>query len=176
MSVDEETQQVTTTTSSSSSVSEFMWTQFIPWVSAPLVLGFLPPALIFALEPGAPQRVGLGQVPIPAWVFIGVWAAIYPGMGLAGWSVWRRRRESGHDAWVPLAVLFGGLLITLSFWLTNSLRMTATIDAINLVMAGTTLWVVSRYSRHAGLFLLPWAVWMPITLTCKLAALVGLLR
>jgi hypothetical protein len=72
---------------------------------------------------------------------------------------------------VPLAVLGCAFLCGLSFWLTNGLLMTSTIDAINLLLAWTTIWVFSRYSTPAALALLPWGVWMPVTLALKLFAL-----
>ena len=108
-------------------------------------------------------------MPIPVWVFIGVWCVAYPGMGCAAWLVWRRRAET--DVSVPISVLAASFLITLSFWLTNSLRMTATLDAIGLVLAWTMVWVYSRYSSRAALCLLPWAIWMPVTLAFKIVAL-----
>ena len=47
------------------------------------------------------------------------------------------------------------------------------LDAIGVLLAATTVWVVSRYSGRASRWLIPWLVWMPITLLIKIAALSG---
>ena len=156
------------TTPSERPTSSPQWTAVL-FALTPLIVGFIPPGLVFGLNPNAASSLGLNAVSIPAWVFIGVWVLAYPGMGLAAWLVWRRRAEV--DACVPIAALVAAFVVTLSFWLTDSLRMTATLDAINLVLAWTTVLVFSRYSRPAALSLLPWAIWMPITLAFKLLAL-----
>lgn len=126
----------------------------------------LPAGLTFALDPGASTRIGLDVVPIPAWVFTAVWLVAYPGMGVATWLVWQRR--TGADVTVPLAIFGAALLQTLSFWLTNSIRMTAVIDATGVVLACTVAYVYGRNARSAVWWLLPWMVWMPITLGVKL--------
>jgi len=135
----------------------------------PLIVGFVPPGIVFGLMPESVSRLGLTKVPIPAWVFIGVWLVAYPGMGLAAFTVWRRR--AGIAVSVPLSILVCAFCCSLSFWLTNGLLMTATLDALNLLLAWTTLWVFSRYSTRAAVALLPWALWMPVTLAFKLYAL-----
>jgi hypothetical protein len=65
------------------------------------------------------------------------------------------------------------LLQTMSFWLTNSLRMTAVMDATGMVLAYAVAWVYSRYAKNAVWWLLPWLLWMPTTLAIKLWALLG---
>ena len=134
---------------------------------APLVVGFIPPGIVFGLMPDSSARLGLAEVHLPAWVFIAVWLVVYPGMGLAAFTVWRSNQPLAS---VPLAMLGCAFFVTLSFWLTNGLLMTATIDAINLLLAWTSLWVFSRYSKRAALALLPWALWMPVTLALKVHA------
>jgi tryptophan-rich sensory protein len=74
---------------------------------------------------------------------------------------------------VPITVFVVALLQTLSFWLTNSLRMTAVIDATGLLLAYTVACVYSRYRKAAVWWLLPWLVWMPITLIIKLWVVFG---
>jgi tryptophan-rich sensory protein len=129
----------------------------------------LPVGLTFALDPGAVGRIGLDAIPIPAWLFTVVWMIIYPGIGVAAWQIWRIRARV--DVSVPLAILGAGMLQSLSFWLTNSLRMTALIDATGVLLACTVAYVATRYAKTAGWWLLPWLVWMPITLGVKLWAL-----
>jgi tryptophan-rich sensory protein len=143
------------------------WAQAL-FMLVPLIVGFIPPGIVFGLMPESTSRLGMTEVHLPAWVFITVWLVVYPGMGLAAFTVWRGERP---HASVPLAVLACAFLITLSFWLTNGLHMTATLDAINLLLAWTCIWVFSRYSTRAAFALLPWGLWMPVTLALKLRAL-----
>lgn len=74
---------------------------------------------------------------------------------------------------MPLTIFSAALLQTLSFWLSNSIRMTAAIDATGLILAYTVAWVYARYQKTAVWWLLPWLVWMPITFIVKLWALFG---
>jgi hypothetical protein len=101
-------------------------------------------------------------------MFIAVWCVIYPGMGIAVAELLPAR--SKRDC-VPIAVVITGFVATLTFWATNSLRMTATLDAINALFAATSTWVVAQHSRNAARYLVPWAAWMPITLSLKLYAI-----
>jgi tryptophan-rich sensory protein len=141
-----------------------------------LLLGFTPATLTFALNPHTADDIGLNAVPIPAWGFIAVWLVIYPGMGLAAWHLWHQRTHNNPDyARVPLAVLTAGFLQTTTFWFNDSLRGIAGMDATGVVLSATTVWVISRYSSAAARWLLPWAIWMPITLTIKLAVLTGII-
>ncbi len=55
--------------------SDFLYAPL--WVVGPLVLGFAPAALTFALDPAAQERLGLGVVAIPVWMFVGVWAIAF---------------------------------------------------------------------------------------------------
>ncbi|MFV9505480.1 MAG: hypothetical protein AB4911_13070 [Oscillochloridaceae bacterium umkhey_bin13] len=71
---------------------------------------------------------------------------------------------------VPLGIFGVALLQTLSFWLTNSIRMPAVIDATGVLLACTVAYVYSRYAWAATWWLLLWVVWMPITLGFKLWA------
>lgn len=131
-----------------------------------LGVGMAAGRLTFALDPHVTTRIGLDAVPVPAWVFTGVWLVAYPSMGIATWLVWRTR--GAQDVSVPLAVFSAAVLQTLSFWLTSSLQMTAVIDATGLLLSYTVAWVYSRYWKAAVWWLLPWLVWMPITLGLKL--------
>ena len=144
------------------------------FVGAALVAGFLPAAVTFALDPRAADDIGLTVVPVPAWAFVLIWVVVYSGTGLAAARLWQLRTTIGCDVGVPLAVLVAGFLQSTSFWLTDSLRATAVMDATGVVLALTTLWIVGRYSGAAARSLWPWAAWMPITLLIKLCVLVGL--
>jgi tryptophan-rich sensory protein len=138
-----------------------------------LLLGFLPATLTFALNHNAAHDIGLTQIPVPAWIFVAVWLVIYPCMGIAAWRLWGYR--IGDEVCVPMAVLITGFISTTAFWLTDSLRTTAVLDGMGVLLASTTVWVVSRYSRGAAYWLIPWVAWMPVTLSIKIAVLSGLL-
>lgn len=76
---------------------------------------------------------------------------------------------------VPLVLLAVGVLQTNFFWFTDSLRATAVTDATGMMLAVTTLWAFSCYSRTAARWLWPWAIWMPFTLALKIAVIAGAL-
>ncbi|MDP4511385.1 MarR family transcriptional regulator [Nonomuraea sp. G32] len=95
----------------------------------------------------AATDLGMTEVLVPTWVFIAVWLVIKAGMG------------PRH----------GNL-----FWLADGLRSIAVIDATGLLLAATTMVVFSRYSPSAARCLLPWLIWMPITLAIKIAAITGI--
>lgn len=144
------------------------WTVFA-FALGVLVLGLLPGGLMFALNPNAASNIGSDAVPLPPWIFVVVWFIIYPSMGVATWLIWQRRREVNVS--VPLVVFAAVFLQNLSFWLTNSLRMTAVMDATGMMWAFTLAWVYSRYSKPSVWWLLPLMIWMPITLAIKIWAL-----
>ena len=139
-----------------------------------LMIGMIPGQLTFALDPDAAARIGLESIDLPAWVFIGAWLINYPAMGVASFLVWLTRGE--RDVSIPLSIFAAALLQTLMFWFTDSLRMTAVIDATGILFACVVAWVYSRYSTAAVWCLMPWVVWMPVTLGIKLWALVNGLR
>jgi translocator protein len=141
------------------------WTVFA-FALGVLVIGFLPASLLFVLNPNTASTIGLDAVPLPAWAFIVVWLIIYPSMGIATWFIWKRRLEI--DVRLPLLIFAAVFLQNLSFWFTNSLRMTATMDATEMLWAFTLAWVYYRYSKPASRWLLPLMVWMPITFVIKL--------
>jgi tryptophan-rich sensory protein len=90
-------------------------------------------------------------------------------MGLAAWQL---RRSSTEEACVPLALLAVSYVHSNLFWLSEGLRSVAATDATGLLLAAVTTWVFARQSRAAARWLLPWLVWMPITLAIKIIALV----
>jgi tryptophan-rich sensory protein len=151
------------------------WPRGVLFAVAAWLLGVAPGAAVFTLNHRAADDIGLTAVPVPAWVFIAVWMVIYPCMGIAAWQLWTQRSERAADAFVPLAVLVAGFLQVHLFWFTDSLRSTAIADATGMLLAATTLWVFSRYSRTAARWLLPWAIWMPVTLAIKIAVITGTL-
>ena len=137
---------------------------------AALVLGFIPAGLTFGLRKNAAQEIGLSVLPVPAWVFIGIWAIIYPTMGIAAWRI-AASGESSTDTTVATIVLVAGFLQSIAFWFTDSLRSTAVMDATGVLLSITAAAVLALTTPSAAAWLLPWLVWMPTTLGIKLIAL-----
>jgi tryptophan-rich sensory protein len=144
------------------------WPGGFVYAAVTLLLAQIPGAAAFALNPNTATDIGLTAVPVPAWVFIVVWMVIYPWMGIAAW---RLRQDVHAGTSIPLVVLAAGFLQTKLFWLSDSLRAVAVADATGVLLAVTAVWVFSRYSRAATAWLLPWLVWMPVTLAIKIAVL-----
>lgn len=69
---------------------------------------------------------------------------------------------------MPLVVFGAAFLQTLSFWLANSIHMIAVMDATGVILAYMVAWAYARYARVAVWWLLPWLLWMPVTLAVKL--------
>ncbi|MEV5499328.1 tryptophan-rich sensory protein [Nonomuraea fuscirosea] len=150
------------------------WPVGLLFVLVPVLIGQIPGALAFTLNPELATDLEMDRVPVPPGVFIAVWLVIKAGMGAAAWQLWRRAPR-GSDVTVPLTVLIAGYLQTNLFWLADSLRSIAVTDATGLLLAAATVVVFSRYSAAAARWLLPWLIWMPITLGIKIAAIAGAL-
>jgi len=145
----------------------------IGYAGIPLVLGNIPGSLAFAINPDTATDIGMTRVPVAPWVFVVVWAIIHAGMGLAAWQLRRSAAgESTVDACLPLALLAVSYVHTNLFWLSDGLRSVAATDATGLLLAAVTTWAFARQSRTSARWLVPWLVWMPITLAIKIAVLV----
>lgn len=160
-------------TSETGATRSRFWPVGLLFVLVPVIIGQIPGALAFTLNPEVATDLGMAQVPLPTWVFIAVWLVIKAGMGIAAWQLWRRAPR-GSDVTVPLTVLIAGYLQSNLFWLADGLRSIAVTDATGLLLAATTMVVFSRYSPSAARWLLPWLIWMPITLAIKIAAIAGI--
>lgn len=131
-------------------------------------------SLTGALFPAGSWYAGLDKPPgtPPDHVFPIVWTALYIGMAIAAWRVWRRRgigRELGlfvlqlalNAAWMPAA--FGAhrlglaLLVAIALW----------------VVIGATIRGFWRADRLAALLLTPYFAWMAYVVYLN-AALLGL--
>ena len=121
---------------------------------AALVLGFIPAGLTFGLRKNAAQKVGLSELPVPAWVFIGIWAIIYPTMGIAAWQI-TASAENFTDTTVATIVLAAGFLQSIAFWFTDSLRSTAVMDATGVLLSITAAAVLALTTPSAAAWLLP---------------------
>lgn len=145
------------------------WPSAVGYAAVPLLLGNVPGLVTFALNPDAAEDIGMTRVAVPPWLFAVVWAIIHGGMGLAAWRL--RHSRSTVDACLPLALLAVSYVHSNLFWLAEGLRSVAGTDATGLLLAAVTTWAFARQSPAAARFLLPWLVWMPITLAIKVIAL-----
>ncbi len=98
----------------------------------------------------------------PSWLFGPVWSVLYLAMAVAGWLVWRRKRESSVA--LPLA-LFGGQLVLNALWsiLFFGIRAPglALVEILTLWAAiFATLLCFWRISTLAGWFLVPYLAWV----------------
>ncbi len=112
----------------------------------------------------------------PAWLFGPVWTALYIGMGIASWLVWRRgqlsvEEETAQDrhatrAEVQGALTFYGLQLVLnSLWsvIFFGLRR-IDLALVEVIALWTTLLVTLNRFYHiqplAGLLLVPYQLWV----------------
>jgi tryptophan-rich sensory protein len=149
------------------------WAGAVVFVAAPVLLSSIPGSVAFAVNPNTAADIGMTRVAVPPWVFVVAWAIIHAGMGLAAWRLRRSTDGAAHDACVPLTLLTAGYVQTNLFWLSDGLRSVAAADATGLLFATVTTWAFARQSRAAARWLVPWLVWMPVTLAIKIIALAG---
>ena len=98
----------------------------------------------------------------PGWLFGPVWTALYLGMAIAAWLIWRKRRIGG--AKLPLA-LFATQLALNSLWSVLFFGFqrpgVAFIEILLLWSAiFATLLAFWRHSTLAGSLLIPYLVWV----------------
>lgn len=98
----------------------------------------------------------------PGWLFGPVWTALYLGMGVAAWLVWRR--AGFHKARIALA-LYALQLVFNALWspIFFGLRAMgwAFVDIVVLAVAiVVTLIKFYRIDRSAGLLLVPYLLWV----------------
>jgi translocator protein len=97
----------------------------------------------------------------PNWVFGPVWTALYVGMAIAAWLVWR---IGGLDSWLPL-LLFGVQLVLNAAWsalffgLRNPGMALADIVLLWLAILATVD-AFGRVSSSAAALLLPYLAWV----------------
>ena len=98
----------------------------------------------------------------PDWVFGPVWTALYLMIAVAGWRVWRRRRESG--AWLALGAWGLQLSLNLSWsMLFFGARMIGAALAEIAVLLAAILITAALFwciDRIAGALLVPYAAWV----------------
>jgi tryptophan-rich sensory protein len=147
------------------------WPEGVLFAFGALILGFTPAALTFTLRENAVQEIAMTDTPAPAWLFIVVWMIIYPCLGIAAWKLVAPRLTGRPEASVSLVLLAAAFLQNLSFWLTDGLRFTAVVDATGVLLSLTTAFAIYTADHTAVVWLIPWLLWMPATLTLKLVTL-----
>jgi tryptophan-rich sensory protein len=98
----------------------------------------------------------------PAWVFGPVWTALYIGMAIAAWLVWRKAGWRGASG---ALVLFAVQLVLNAAWspLFFGLRspLAGLVDIVLLWLAiAATLVAFYRISPLAGALLVPYGAWV----------------
>ena len=98
----------------------------------------------------------------PNWVFGPVWTALYIGMAVAAWLVWRKNGLA--DAWLPL-LLFGVQLFLNAVWSALFFGMRspgiAFADIVLLWIAIlATIVAFGRVSSLAATLLVPYLAWV----------------
>ena len=98
----------------------------------------------------------------PGWLFGPVWTALYLGMGVAAWLVWRRagfRKARAALALYALQLVFNALWNPIFFGLRA--MGWALVDIVVLAVAiVVTLIKFYRIDRSAGLLLVPYLLWV----------------
>jgi len=98
----------------------------------------------------------------PGWLFGPVWTALYLGMGVAAWLVWRRagfRKARAALALYALQLVFNALWSPIFFGLRA--MGWAFVDIVVLAVAiVVTLVEFHRIDRRAGLLLVPYLLWV----------------
>ncbi|GHF54497.1 tryptophan-rich sensory protein [Deinococcus metalli] len=138
-----------------------------------LLSGMVSAVLSFATAGAHTAAEPAGILPAlwpPAWVFWAVWIVIYPAWGVATFVVWRRRRETdvrGPLVLYALNVLGALFFLPLSNLTANSPAVLTLLDANGLIGAYAMAWLYTRHEKRALWWLLPYLVWMPLTLGLK---------
>lgn len=110
----------------------------------------------------------------PDWVFPPVWTALYAGMAIAAWLVWRRRGESD----VRLALGAWGLQLALNavwspvFFGAHQIGVGLAVIVAMWFAIAMTIALFHRHSRAAAALLLPYLVWVSYAAALNFALLV----
>ena len=106
----------------------------------------------------------------PQWVFAVAWSAInYPALGLATWSIWRKRSETDV---IPQLATFAALLAHNALFgaVVNRAKRTdvyVLMDTIGVANAAALVVNYGRIDRRAGILLIPLLSWAIYTTAIK---------
>ncbi|MDX1570381.1 MAG: TspO/MBR family protein [Xanthomonadales bacterium] len=122
-------------------------------------------------EPGS-WYAGLSKPPWtpPNWLFGPVWTALYIGIGVAGWQVWRRTRSWAAAPMLAWAAQLG--FNALWSWLFFGLHWTGLAFVDLLAMLGSIVVFIAKaypISRSAALLFVPYALWVAYAGSLNLA-------
>ena len=149
------------------------WTALV-FAFGTLLSGLLSAGLSFATAGVHSAANPAGVLPLlwpPVWVFWAVWIIIYPCWGVATYLVWEKRQQAdvrGALVLYAISVLGALFFLPLSNLTANNPAVLTLLDANGLIGAYALAWLYTRYDRRALVWLLPYLVWMPLTLALKL--------
>lgn len=118
-------------------------------------------ALTGALFPAGDWYSGLSKPPgtPPDFVFPLVWTALYIGMAIAAWRVWRRRGLGREIGLFVLQLICNALWMPVAFgW--QSLGIALIVAVALWVALAATLRAFWQANRIAGLLLVPYLLWV----------------
>ena len=150
------------------------WWVALVFAFGTLLSGMVSAGLSFATagEHSAANPAGiLPPVWPPPWVFWVVWLIIYPTWGVATYLVWRRRNQSdvrGALVLYGLNVLGALFFLPLSNITANNPAVLTLLDANGLIGIYALAWLYTQYEKRAVWWLLPYLIWMPLTLGLKI--------
>src|SRR5699024_990414 len=122
-------------------------------------------SLTGALFPAGDWYGGLSKPPgtPPDFAFPLVWTALYIGMAMAAWRIWRRCGLGRELGLFVLQLLFNALWMPVAFgW--HSLGLALIVAVALWVTLAATLRAFWQADRIAGLLLFPYAVWVSYVL------------
>ncbi|MBS2967770.1 tryptophan-rich sensory protein [Metabacillus sp. KIGAM252] len=117
----------------------------------------------------APPNENLHTAPGDSFFWI-AWLIVIPTWGIATWLVWLQR---GKEDIRGAMVVFAFFLLSIISFFPNTAAANQSVlaifigDVIGIIESLFILWLYSRYSRAAILWLLPLVIWFPITTVIK---------
>ncbi len=149
------------------------WTALL-FAGGYLLFGMLDAWLSFVVDANPPTTIAPGAKlpPIwpPSWVFWAVWIVIYPGKGLAIWSVWRLRKRFDlrwFYGFALLLFLMDMAFLPISALTNNNPAVLSLMDSGGIIFLPLSAWIYGRYTKTALLWLIPIFLWGPFTLFIK---------
>ncbi len=136
-----------------------LWAGLGGWIAACFTA-----AAVGSLFPPGAWYAQLDKPPFnpPSWIFAPVWTALYLGMAVAAWLVWRRGGFAGAP--VALGLFVAQLLLNGAWsWLFFGLHRPGLALAEILVLwalIAATLVAFWAQSRAAGLLFVPYLAWV----------------
>lgn len=139
-----------------------------------LVLGQVSGGLSFALFPFDPSTSAYLAPAFypPNWLFIAVWIILYPSLGMSFALVWRERSRvatNGATAMFIVLLFQTMLFVPIMNISKGSPAIMTLLDTNATLTTFLYVWIVSRISQSAYLWMIPLMIWMPVTTAIKIA-------